>query len=102
MLLRTKTVMTHGWDAILRTHSLDTVEGVYRIGSGQVVTHSGSTEVRRVNVGSGSDIRTIFIKKYWVTKPFQLWSGMFRGTFFGRSKARREFQNLARLRAWGM
>jgi len=102
MLLRAKTVITHGWDTILRTHGLDTVEGVYRIGSGQVVSYSSSTEVRRVDVGSGSDVRTIFIKKYWVTKPSQLWNGMFRGTFFGRSKARREFENLARLRTWGM
>ena len=102
MLLRAKTVITHGWDTILRTHGLDTVEGVYRIGSGQVVSYSSSTEVRRVDVGSGSDVRTIFIKKYWVTKPSQLWNGMFRGTFFGRSKARREFENLARFRTWGM
>jgi tRNA A-37 threonylcarbamoyl transferase component Bud32 len=102
MLLRAKTIITQGWETILRNHGLDTVEGVYRLGSGQVVTHSGSTEVRRVDVGSGADTRTIFIKKYWITKPSQLWSGMFRGTFFGRSKARREYHNLARLRAWGL
>jgi tRNA A-37 threonylcarbamoyl transferase component Bud32 len=102
MLLHAKTLITHGWEDILRTHGLDTVERVYRIGSGQVVTHSSSTEVRRLEVGSGANVRTIFIKKYWVTKPSQLWKGMFRGTFFGISKARREFENLARLRAWGL
>jgi tRNA A-37 threonylcarbamoyl transferase component Bud32 len=102
MLLRTKTVIAPGWETVLRMHGFDSVEGIYRIGSGTVVTHNGSTEVRRVDVGSGSETRTIFIKKYWVTKPAQLWNGMFRGTFFGRSKARREFQNLARLRAWGL
>ena len=29
-------------------------------------------------------------------------SGALRGTFFGRSKARREFRNLWRLRRWGL
>lgn len=102
MFLRSKTVITTGWETVLRTHGFDTVEGVYRIHSGVVVTRSESTEVRRIEVGSAPAVQTIFIKKYWITKPAQLWSGMFRGTFFGRSKARREFQNLARLRAWGI
>ncbi len=100
MLLRSQTVIAPGWEAWLRQHGLDTVEGVYRLNSGESIKRSGSVEVRRVQLGEGSSARTVFIKKYWIGKPSQLWSGMFRGTFFGRPKARGEYENLARLRVW--
>jgi tRNA A-37 threonylcarbamoyl transferase component Bud32 len=44
----------------------------------------------------------VFVKKYRVSRAGQLWSGLWRGTFFGRSKVRREFGNLTQLREWGM
>lgn len=75
---------------------------IYKSQMGDIVTQSGSTEVRRVVLGSGAAARTIFIKKYWVTRPRQLWSGMFRGVLFGTSKARREFNNLNFLRGHGL
>lgn len=100
MLLREKTVVTPGFQVLLREHGLDSMERVYRCALGDVITRSGTTEVRRITLGSGSEAPTIFIKKYWVTRPSQLWSGMLRGTFFGRSKVRCEFSNLERLRAW--
>jgi tRNA A-37 threonylcarbamoyl transferase component Bud32 len=102
MLKRSNIVIDAEWERCLRQHGLDTVEAVYQFKAGEVVAHSGSVEVRRAQLGQGSGARTVFIKKYWVTKPSQLWSGMFRGTFFGRSKVRREHDNLARLRAWQM
>jgi tRNA A-37 threonylcarbamoyl transferase component Bud32 len=58
--------------------------------------------VRRIELTAGGRPRVVFLKKYWVVRPSQLWSGMLRGTFFGRSKARREFENLATLRRWGL
>lgn len=100
MLQRSKIVIAAGWEDCLRRHGLDTVEAVYRFDAGQVVAGSRSVEVRRAQLGGDSDTRTVFIKKYWVNKPSQLWSGMFRGTFFGQSKVRREHDNLARLRDW--
>jgi tRNA A-37 threonylcarbamoyl transferase component Bud32 len=103
MLRSSHSVITPGWQGLLVTHGLDTVDGVYRTSAGHVVTRSGSTEVRRLVLEDPSGApQTIFIKKYWVNRPGQLWSGMFRGTFFGRSKARREFENLGLLRSWGL
>jgi tRNA A-37 threonylcarbamoyl transferase component Bud32 len=101
MLRRVKTVISPGWEAALRAHSLDTVDGVYRAAGGKVVARSSSTEVRELQLDAASGVRTVFIKKYWARKPSQIWSGTFRGTFFGRSKVRREYENLDRLRAWG-
>jgi hypothetical protein len=100
MLLRSHTVIAPGWETRLRAHGLDTVEGVYQLKSGDVITRSGSVEVRRMQLGKEAGSGTVFFKKYWIGKPSQLWSGMFRGTFFGRAKARTEYENLARLRAW--
>jgi len=103
MLRTCKTVLSPGWRNLLEAYRLDSVAGVYGATVGQVVTRSGSTEVRRISLEmEGGQTRVIFLKKYWVTRPSQLWSGMLRGTFLGRSKARREFENLAKLRHWGL
>lgn len=100
MFLRCRTCVAPEWEPLLRGHGLDTLEGVYQFAAGEVITRSRSVEVRRAELGAGPGARIVFIKKYWITRPSQLWSGMFRGTFFGQSKARREHDNLARLRAW--
>lgn len=102
MFRRQTNVITPAFAALLKAHGLNDVEGVYRCDSGDIITRSGSTEVRRVTLGSGSTALTVFIKKYWISRPKQLWSGMFRGTFFGCPKARREFENLALLRTMGL
>lgn len=101
MFRGSQTVITPGWESVLREAGrLDQVARVYELEAGKVVTRTSSTEVRQVDLGAGPDARTVFIKKYWVNRASQLWKGMFRGTFFGLSKARREFENLKRLRGW--
>ncbi|HXG47958.1 MAG TPA: lipopolysaccharide kinase InaA family protein [Methylomirabilota bacterium] len=97
-----RVVIVPEWRARLAALGMDSVEAVYGLTEGTVITRSSSTEVRRMVCGKGLEARTVFLKKYWVEHPRQLWSGLCRGTFFGRSKVRREFENLARLRAWGL
>jgi tRNA A-37 threonylcarbamoyl transferase component Bud32 len=97
-----KLVIAPGWESLLRSQRWDAVAAVFEVTAGRAVTRSGSTEVRRLAVGEGPNQRILFLKKYWVNRPAQLWSGMLRGTFFGRSKVRREYENLARLRGWGL
>ncbi len=102
-MLDTETIQIHtDWQPLLKAHKLDSVAAIYACNDGKGVTLSGSTEVRRITLGSGPDARTLFIKKYWISRASQLWSGLFRGVMFGRSKALREFANLARLREWGL
>jgi len=86
------------WQPLLRAHGLDSVAAVYALDAGQIVTKTRTTEVRRVELSD----RMVFIKKYWVTKASQIISGATRGTVLGKSKVRREYENLARLRAWGL
>lgn len=86
------------WQPLLRANGLDSVAAVYALKSGQVFTKTRTTEVSRVEL----DGRTLFIKKYWVTKPSQILSGVTRGAVLGKSKVRREYENLARLRALGL
>lgn len=102
MFRRQTNVIAPAFATLLKAHGLNDVEGIYRCDSGDIITRSGSTEVRRVTLGSGSTALTVFIKKYWISRPKQLWSGMFRGTLFGCPKARREYQNLAELRTMGL
>lgn len=102
MFRRQTNIIAPAFEALLKAHQLADVDGVYRCGSGDIVIRSGSTEVRRVILGSGTAARTVFIKKYWISRPKQLWSGVFRGALFGCPKARREFENLATLRRLGL
>lgn len=102
-MFRAETIQVNPeWQPLLSAHRLDTVAAVYDREDGEVVTRSGSTEVRRIQLGVGAEARTVFIKKYWISRNAQLWSGLFRGVMFGQSKARREFMNLGRLRKWGL
>ena len=102
MFRRQTNVIAPAFEALLKAHQLADVDGVYRYSAGDIITRSGSTEVRRVMLDSEAGARAVFIKKYWISRPRQLWSGMFRGTLFGCPKARREFENLALLRRLGL
>lgn len=95
-----KIVVTPAWAELLRANQLDSMASVYACATGDVVTQSGTTEVRRVTLTAGPAQRVVYIKKYWANNFGQLWSGALRGTLLGRSKAKREFENLARLIRW--
>lgn len=103
MWLTGQVVMTGGWQSLLEAHGLADVAGVFASVLGERVAGGGSSEVRRL-VLSGPDgsTRCVYLKKYWIRRPRQLWSGMLRGTFFGRSKVRQEYENLVLLRACGL
>lgn len=87
MFATSKLVVAPGWQSILPAE----------LPTGTIVKRGKTTEVRRVDLAG----RTLYVKTYWSTTLRQLWSGALRGTFFGKSKARREYENLERLRAWG-
>ncbi len=98
-----KMVVHPTWQALLKAHGLETVRGAYENSAGRAIASSGSTEVREVEL-TGADSappRVIFIKRYWFPSFASRWNGALRGTLFGRSKVRREFDNLAWLRAHG-
>ena len=98
-----KTVVHPDWHALLKAYGLDVVRGVYESPLGREVAHSGTTEVREIELPdpSAAHPRTIFIKRYAFPTYASRWNGALRGTLFGRSKVRREFDNLAWLRAHG-
>jgi tRNA A-37 threonylcarbamoyl transferase component Bud32 len=67
-----------------------------------VLKSGRATEVQRMQLADGTAMRTLYIKKYWYPTARLGWSGFYRGTFLGASKVRTEFENLARLRKWGL
>jgi tRNA A-37 threonylcarbamoyl transferase component Bud32 len=91
-----------GWERVLAAQRLHSVGAFYRLRDGVLFTRSGSTEVRRCQFLKDGQPHAVFLKKYWANNWRQLWSGFWRGTFFGRSKVRREFENLRWLRAHGL
>ena len=83
----------------LHKAGLGTVAATYAREDGTVITRSKSTEVRRLVLPDGA---VVFLKKYWMGNWKRVWNGLFRGAVFGRSKVRREYENLVRLRAVGV
>jgi len=109
MLSAQRIIIAPEWREALRNAGLDTVKGVYEA-RGEAVTRSGSTQVVRLLLDPilpaakqpQAAARTLFIKKYWVRGFGDLRRTFLRGAFFGRSKVKREFQNIAFLRAAGL
>lgn len=97
-----KVVINPDWQALLQTHGLNSVEAIYALRTGSIVKPGSATEVRRIALSTHGSQRELYIKKYWYPTYGERWSGFYRGTFFGVSKVRREYENLARLRSWGL
>jgi tRNA A-37 threonylcarbamoyl transferase component Bud32 len=97
MLSTAKLVIAPDWQPVLHTHKFDRFDALWNL-SGEVVKRSNSTEVLRVVL----DGHAVFLKKYWVTNLNQFLSGITRGALFGTSKVQCEFENMQRLRAWGL
>jgi tRNA A-37 threonylcarbamoyl transferase component Bud32 len=102
MAFREHVMITPEWQELLRQRGLPGVEAVYRLREGAVLKGGAATELRRLEWRDDNQTRVLFIKKYWYPTSRLRWSGFYRGTFFGTSKVRREYENLARLRAWGL
>ncbi|HVM59376.1 MAG TPA: lipopolysaccharide kinase InaA family protein [Verrucomicrobiae bacterium] len=98
----TRMVIDPAWQNLLRQHGPATVDTVYRVREGVVLSGGTATEVRRVEVEDDKQTRILYIKKYWYPTARLRWSGSYRGTFFGISKVRREYENLRQLREWGL
>jgi tRNA A-37 threonylcarbamoyl transferase component Bud32 len=102
MSVRDKVVLSPEWQVLLRATRLDSVEGVYALSGGTVIKGGRATELCRVELLEAERRRVLFVKKYRYLTSKERWSGFYRGTFLGISKVRREFENLARLRQWGL
>jgi tRNA A-37 threonylcarbamoyl transferase component Bud32 len=102
MVSREHVVIAPEWQELLRQRGLVTVDAVYQLHEGTILKGGVATELRRVEFRDEKQAHVFYIKKYWYPTPRLRWSGFYRGTFFGTSKVRREYENLARLRAWGL
>jgi tRNA A-37 threonylcarbamoyl transferase component Bud32 len=98
MAVHEKVVIATGWHELLRGDGLDRFDALYGTKRGEVLKSGGATELRRIQLGGS----TLYLKKYWYPTARLRWSGFYRGTFFGRAKVRIEFENLVRLREWGL
>ena len=98
--MSSRIVTAPAWEKLIRDSWLDSVETVFAHTKGDVVAAKTSSEVRRVELANGDRRETVFIKKYWVSDPSQLFSALFRDTLAGRSRVKREFENMQQLREW--
>ncbi len=87
------------WRERLREVGLDSVDRVLKCLGDQVVAWSRSTDTVRVDLPPAAGGGSVFIKRYRHPRWRQRIKAMFRGAFFGRSRARAEFERLETMRA---
>jgi hypothetical protein len=95
-------VANDGWLGILKKNQLASLDAVFQATDGLKVTGSRTSEVWRVELRDDDTRHTVFVKKYWFPSAGHCLKGAFRGTFFGPSKVRREYENLHCLRHLGL
>jgi tRNA A-37 threonylcarbamoyl transferase component Bud32 len=89
------------WQPVLAAGQLRGVAEVYHMATGEPITRSRTSEVRKLDVCRDGVATTLYIKKYWAPTWKHIWRGVFRGTLLRSSKVQREYVNLKRLRALG-
>ncbi len=85
---------------LLRALGLDSVEGVLSLEGGEIFAESRTTRTLRVPGESGG--KALFVKIYLFPAMRDVFKGLFRGTFLGRPRARREFDALSSMRSAGL
>lgn len=102
MSSRENVTITPARQELLRQRGLLTVDAIYQLHEGSILKGGAATELRRVELRDKKQTHVLYIKKYWYPTSKLRWSGFYRGTFFGVSKVRREYENLLQLRLWGL
>ncbi|MDX1486772.1 MAG: lipopolysaccharide kinase InaA family protein, partial [Acidiferrobacterales bacterium] len=102
---RYERVVVHpDWQAFFQRHGSRDFSSLYDL-PGETLVQASRSSARQHSVGrlsllDGERLRTFYLKKVWFFQPTI--RGFYRGTFFRSSKAKREYQFLARLRASGL
>jgi tRNA A-37 threonylcarbamoyl transferase component Bud32 len=92
-----------GWQGAFDDQRLTDIHSLLKTQLGTTIARDGGSEIRRFPMKNPEGVDSqVYIKKYFTASRKKFWRGLFRGTFFGRSKASREFTNLRFLRAHGM
>ena len=89
------------WTALLDRHGVGTLSSLLNWEEGVLVESANGSEVWRISITDSTGVeRVLYLKKYLIYNSRRLRSEFLKGAFFGRSKARREFANLERLRGF--
>lgn len=95
-------VVRNGWETLLRQHGLSSMRAVFACADGVVVRSGTGSEVRRIEWQVDGHSAVFFLKKNWLAIPAHYRSRLLRGTLFGKTRVRREYENLLRLKEWGL
>ena len=87
------------WAALFDRHGVGNLSSLLNWEEGVLVERANGSEVWRVSITDSAGIeQALYLKNYFIRTSKKFRSEFFRGAFFGRSKVRREFGNLERLR----
>lgn len=95
-------VVRNGWETLLRQRGLSGLREIFACDEGVVVRSGTGSEVRRIEWQVNGRTQVFFLKKNWLAVPAHYRSRLLRGTIFGKTRVRREYENLLRLQEWGL
>ncbi len=90
---------------LLKAVGLDSVQGVLRSNLGEIVSIDRKQEkniVKRIEITYEGEPRVFYLKLYWNHLFQKIWARAFRGSLFGRSMVRSEYENLEKLAGCGL
>ncbi len=90
---------------LLKAVNLDSIEGVLGSELGEVISTDAKKEenaVKRIEITYEGKTRVFYLKLCWNYLFEKIWARAFRGSLVGRSMARAEYENLAKLAECGL
>ena len=104
--LNTHRVVIHpDYPELLKSIALDSIQGVLRSKLGEAISMDRKQEknvVKRIEISYEGETRVFYLKLYWNHLFEKIWARAFRGSLFGRSMVRAEYENLERLAKCGL
>ncbi len=96
-VFRSRLVLTEAGRAACEALGIRSAADLLAVAGGRVVSRSRTRSTVALETPGG----TVYLKRYEYPTARHVLRGLLRGTFLGRSRVRRERENLARLRALG-
>lgn len=93
------------YQELMRSAGLDSVRGVFETKQGKLLTSQGlygEDDVSRIRLEDGGVTRTFYVKRFWNRRMECLFSRAWRGSWFGRSVMRAEFEKIQSLGRMGL
>lgn len=93
------------YEKLVRAAGLDTIEGVFSTSLGTIISQDRKKEkndVLRLEIDDDGVTRVFYLKRYWNRETSKIWKRSNRGSLFGASMVRAEYEMMEKLGEYGL